>query len=134
VDTIPDEDAMTRWMLRVSIGASLLLCLAHFAYTASNFRIVSLASVQFAELGLPLLFAAFLNGVVWSANASALASRATTHLANALMLLVAAFVARLAPVTPALLVLACATLLTLTGLVAEFERVRAATGNRVATA
>lgn len=112
---------MAKWVLRASIAASVVLIVAHFAYTVSTFRRLTLESVQFAELGLPLLFAAFLNGVVWGAAAPSAIARWATHLANVLMIGIAALVARLAPVPPAYLVLGCAVALGASGALAELQ-------------
>lgn len=112
---------MARWLLRASIAASLLLIVAHFAYAVTTFRTLSLASVQFAELGLPLLFAAFLNGVVWSSPWPGAMARAATHLANGLMIAIAGLVAHFAPLPPAYLVLGCAAGLGVSGVLAELS-------------
>ena len=111
---------MSRWPLRLAVTATLLLILEHFIYTFQSFHTLTLQAVQFGELGLPLLFLAFLNGIVWTLDRPATLARFATHLANVLMLVVAGLVAWLAPVAPAYLVLVCAVALTLAALHAQF--------------
>lgn len=122
---------IARWVLRIAVTASVLLVAAHFAFTLSTFHSLTLESVQFAELGLPLLFAALLNGVVWSLDRPSRLARLAAHCANVLLLLVALLVARLSPVAPAYLIVACATLLWLAALLGERRGARA---TRVAVA
>lgn len=116
---------MARWILRCAVALSLLLIASHFAYTASTFHSLTLESVQFAELGLPLLFAAFLNGVVWSLEQPPRRARLAAHGANACMLVIAALVARLAPVAPAYLVLVCTVLLIVAAVANDRQAARA---------
>ena len=116
---------MARWLLRVAVAASLLLIAAHFAYTASTFHALTLESVQFAELGLPLLFAAFLNGVVWSLDDPPARARVTAHVTNACMLIVAVLVARLSPIPPAFLIVLCTVLLVVAAVASDRSRARA---------
>jgi len=125
---------MARWILRGAVTASLLLIAAHFAYTFTTFHSLTLESVQFAELGLPLLFAALLNGVVWSLAQPPRRARLTAHGVNAFMLIVAVLVARLSPVAPAYLIVLCAALLSLAGALNHFDAARSSVGARVATA
>ena len=125
---------MARWLLRVAVAASMLLIAAHFAYTVSTFHTLTLASVQFAELGLPLLFAALLNAVVWSLDFAPPRARLAAHFANACMVLVAALVVRLSPVAPAYLVLLCAALLALAATLNHAAMTRSTARVGVATA
>jgi hypothetical protein len=125
---------MARWLLRIAIAASVLLVGSHFAYTVTAYHELTLQAVQFAELGFPLLFTAFLNGVVWSLDVPPRRARWTAHATNACMLAIAALVAWLAPVTPAYLVLLCSGLLTLAGVVNHQRSSPAASSAGVATA
>ena len=110
---------MSRWPLRIAVTATLLLILEHFIYTFQSFHTLTLQAVQFGELGLPLLFLAFLNGIVWTLDRPATLPRFITHVANGLMLLVAGLVAWLAPVAPAYLVLGCTVALIVAALHAQ---------------
>jgi len=112
---------MVRWVLRISVAASLLLIASHVAFTFKTYPSVTLESVQFAELGLPLLFLAFLNGSVWSATSRPGLARLATHVANVLMLVVAGLVAHFAPVPPAYLVVGCAAALAVSAVLAELK-------------
>lgn len=111
---------MSPWPLRIAVTATILLILEHVIYTFQSFHTLTLQAVQFGELGLPLLFLAFLNGVVWTLDHPAPLARFVTHLANALMLVVAGLVVWLAPVAPAYLVLGCTVGLALAALHAQF--------------
>lgn len=111
---------MSRWPLRIAITATILLIIEHVVYTLQSFHTLTLQAVQFGELGLPLLFLAFLNGIVWTLEQPATLARFTAHLANVLMLIVAGLVVWLAPVAPAYLVLGCTVALSLAALHAQF--------------
>jgi hypothetical protein len=125
---------MARWLLRIAVAASVLLVGSHLAYSVTAYHELTLQAVQFAELGFPLLFAAFLNGVVWSLDAPPRRARLTAHATNACMLAIAMLVAWLAPVTPAYLVLLCSGLLSLAGVVNHLRASPAAPSSGMAPA
>jgi len=74
---------------------------------ARNLESPSDEAVRLAGLGLPLLFLAFLNLIVWTQEAPRRNTRLYTHFANGLLLIASVLVTRAIPVPFAFVVAGC---------------------------
>lgn len=74
---------------------------------AGNLESPSNEAVRLAGLGLPLLFLAFLNLIVWTQENPRRNTRLYTHFANGLLLIASILVARAVPVSFAFIVAGC---------------------------
>lgn len=106
-------------MLRLIAVASIALVFVQLAIAAKNIESPDNDAVRLAGLGLPLLFLAFLNLIVWSQSHPRRNTRIYTHFANGLLLIASVLVIHAIPVTFAFTVAGCTALLAAISLVFE---------------
>jgi hypothetical protein len=102
-----------RSVLQIIAIASIGVVAVQLVIAARNLEAPSNDAVRLAGLALPLLFAAFLNLIVWGQAAPKKTARRYTHFANGLLLVAAVLVMRAIPVTFAFVVTACAAALSI---------------------
>lgn len=93
--------------LHVLAVASIALGIYQLVMASRNFAAPDNDAVRLAGLGLPLMFLAFLNLIVWTQESPGRTSRIFTHIANGLLLVASVLVMRAVPVTFAFLVAGC---------------------------
>ena len=111
--------SVLRLLLQVISVASIGVVAVQLVVAARNLEGPSNDAVRLAGLALPLLFAAFLNLIVWGQSAPRKNTRIYTHFANGLLLVAAVLVMRAIPVTFAFVVTGCAAALSITSLLFE---------------
>lgn len=113
--------ALLRTILRVIAVASIAVVGFQLVIAARNLESPSNDAVRLAGLALPLLFAAFLNLIVWAQDAPRKNTRLYTHFANGLLLVAAVLVMRAIPVPFAFVVVGCGIALSLTAFLFEIS-------------
>ncbi len=102
-----------RLLLRVIAVASIGMVLFQLAIASRNLESPTNDAVRLAGLGLPLLFLAFLNLIVWTQEAPRKNTRNYTHFANGLLLVASALVGRSVRVPFAYVVIALTVIVAL---------------------
>ena len=108
-----------RAILRFIAVSSIAVVAFQLVVAARNLESPSNEAVRLAGLALPLLFAAFLNLIVWTQDAPRKNTRLYTHFANGLLLVAAVLVMRAIPVPFAFVVAGCGAALSITAFLFE---------------
>ena len=112
---------LLRIVLSVIAVASIAVVGTQLVVAARSLGDPSNNAVRLAGLALPLLFAAFLNMIVWGQPAPRRNTRLFTHFANGLLLVASVLVMRAVPVTFSFVVVACAVALSLIAFILEIN-------------
>jgi hypothetical protein len=107
--------------LQVLAVGSIGLGIYQLVIAARNLESPDNDAVRLAGLGLPLIFLAFLNLIVWTQDHPRRSTRVFTHISNGLLLIASALVLRAVPVLFALAVTACAAVIALLSLISEMK-------------
>lgn len=114
-----------RLALRIIAVFSIALVGIQLVTAAGNIETPDNDAVRLAGLGLPLLFLAFLNLIVWGQDFPRRSTRTYTHVSNGLMLIASLLVVRAISVTFSYAVAGCTILLAMISLLLEIKAVRA---------
>ena len=112
---------LLRLALQFLAVASIALAVFQLVIAARNIESPDNDAVRLAGLGLPLMFLAFLNLVVWTQPGPRRNTRIFTHFANGLLLIASALVMRAVPRGFAFMVAGCTASLAAISLWAEFK-------------
>ncbi len=110
-----------RMLLRVIAIGSIGMVIVQLAIASRNLEAPSNDAVRLAGLGLPLLFLAFLNLIVWTQENISRNTRYYTHFANALLLVASGLVARSVAVPFAYAVAGCTALIAIIAIIFEMH-------------
>lgn len=112
---------MLRLLLRVIAVASIGMVFFQLAVASRDLESPTNDAVRLAGLGLPLLFLAFLNLIVWTQEAPKRNTRYYTHFANGLLLVASGLVASSVQVSFAFAVIACTIAVALIAILFEVQ-------------
>ena len=113
--------SMLRMLLRVMAVGSIGMVMVQLAIASRNLEAPTNDAVRLAGLGLPLLFLAFLNLIVWTQENVRRNTRYYTHFANGLLLVASALVTRAVAVPFAYAVTACTAVIAVIAIVFEMH-------------
>lgn len=99
--------SVLRTMLRIIAVGSIAMVIVQLAIASRNLESPTNDAVRLAGLGLPVLFLAFLNLIVWTQEEPKRNTRYYTHFANGLLLVASALVAHSVAAAFAFAVIAC---------------------------
>ena len=99
--------SMLRTLLRIIAVGSIGMIVIQLVIASRNLEAPTNDAVRLAGLGLPLLFLAFLNLIVWTQENVRRNTRYYTHFANALLLVASGLVTRAVAVPFAYAVTGC---------------------------
>lgn len=113
--------AALRQILRIIAVVGIAMVVVQLAIASQNLESPSNDAVRLAGLGLPLLFLAFLNLIVWTQPGPRRNLRLFTHFANGLLLVAAILVMRAVPVLFAFAVAGCTAMLSVISFLLEIH-------------